>query len=684
MGMSASQARLLTLTARLSDLELKAQQISNNKIRLAMDSEKVAKDYSDALDKEKITLITGYNGTTPQYGDLTYKNLTSTDSPLMSQYGVSDSNGNLLVTKDQAKHYVDAAGDKNAFLRSYNALGYYKTTGEGTDPAVYAAAQQKVEDTRKAYTEGVVAIKGTPYETALNNLNAYGAAHVQGYTTAGAWSYTTTTSTYNQISDNMTNLMSYANKVQPQNGTSYKTYATEMKALIGTLDSQLNNQIQDAYKALTGNTLSDTQIANMDWNNLSFAGTDGSTKYLRAKSDVDVSTGAKGAIVYTTAAGSTSPSASNVVLNSLNTTNYDATAGVGKELDELIRMRRNLNSISTLIDTYDHKNASGSDASLFLSTAISLLLQGGNPSIYSGNGPFNAFPALVSTILNNGDDDGSSGGVSFRGPLDNDLLRPNLDYDYGEIWSKTKGGATAYAGGDNTFTENLSSLMAKYSTDCSDEGVKQVPYSSADSTDGLANIKLNSGDLATYTGLLNTFKTTPLPKDGKGNDIDVNDLLNKYNQAQAELNALTPPPTTSYVKGTNEDYYSNLFERMKDGKYTTVGNQDETATLDNASWLQNQLLNGNLIMEKVDSTGKWQQTSYRSDTNFVEKSDDKDTAKAEAKYQADSASIQAKDKRFDTELTQINTEHTSIQTEIDSVKKVIDKNIERSFKIFDA
>lgn len=674
MGMSASQARLLTLTARLSDLELKAQQISNNKIRLAMDSEKVAKDYSDALDKEKITILTGYNGSTAQYSDLTYKNLTSPDSPLMSQYGVSDSNGNLLVTKDQAKHYVDAAGDKNAFLRSYNALGYYKTTGTGTDPAVYAAAQQKVSDTRKAYTEGVNGIKGTPYEKALNDLNAYGADHVQGYTTAGVWSYSTNISNAEQLSANMTNLMSYSNKVQPQSGTSYKTYATEMKGLINTIDAQLNIQIQGAYKTLTGNTLSNTQIANMDWNNLSYAGTDGSTHYLRAKSDVDVSTGPKGSVIYTTAAGSTSPSTSNVVLNSLNTTNYDATVGVGKELDELTRMRRNLNSVSTLIDTYDHKNVSGGDASSIFSSAISLLLQGGQPSIYA------SAPFVVSTLMSGDDDFGP-----ISGPLDNDLLRPNLDYDYSEIWSKTKGGATSYAGGDNVFTENLSSLMTKYSTDCSDEGVKSVTYSSSDSTDGLANIKLNSGDLATYTGLLNTFKTTPLPTDGNGKTIDVNDLLNKYNQALAEFAALTPPPTSSYIKATNEDYYSNLFERMGKGYKTFAKDAtEETALMSNPSWLQNNLLYGNVIMEKVDSNGKWNQDSFRSDSNFVEKSDDKDAAKAEAKYQADSASIQAKDKRFDTQLTQINTEHTSIQTEIDSVKKVIDKNIERSFKIFDA
>lgn len=54
MGMSASQARLLTITARQNDVELKSQQISNIKMRLASESEQVSQDYVAALSKSKI------------------------------------------------------------------------------------------------------------------------------------------------------------------------------------------------------------------------------------------------------------------------------------------------------------------------------------------------------------------------------------------------------------------------------------------------------------------------------------------------------------------------------------------------------------------------------------------------------------------------------------------------------
>ena len=46
MGMSASQARLLLLTARKSDLEYRAQQITNAEMILAMQTETVAREYS--------------------------------------------------------------------------------------------------------------------------------------------------------------------------------------------------------------------------------------------------------------------------------------------------------------------------------------------------------------------------------------------------------------------------------------------------------------------------------------------------------------------------------------------------------------------------------------------------------------------------------------------------------------
>ena len=75
MGMSASQARLLSITSRMNDIELRSQQISNTKIRLADESEQVANEYTTALNKTKLT-YTDYSSGQAQQVDLTPKNLS--------------------------------------------------------------------------------------------------------------------------------------------------------------------------------------------------------------------------------------------------------------------------------------------------------------------------------------------------------------------------------------------------------------------------------------------------------------------------------------------------------------------------------------------------------------------------------------------------------------------------------
>ena len=49
MGIAANQARLMTLTARQNDLELKAQQLSAIKMRLSQTSSTMATNYANAL-----------------------------------------------------------------------------------------------------------------------------------------------------------------------------------------------------------------------------------------------------------------------------------------------------------------------------------------------------------------------------------------------------------------------------------------------------------------------------------------------------------------------------------------------------------------------------------------------------------------------------------------------------------
>ena len=107
--------------------------------------------------------------------------------------------------------------------------------------------------------------------------------------------------------------------------------------------------------------------------------------------------------------------------------------------------------------------------------------------------------------------------------------------------------------------------------------------------------------------------------------------------------------------------------------------------VNNKAAFQSAMKNGNLYVAQVDSsTGTYKPVSLTSleGGTINDELDTSDDATAEAEYEAKSLVLATQDKRLDLEIKQIETQHKALETEYDSVKKVIDKNIEVSFKIF--
>ena len=124
-------------------------------------------------------------------------------------------------------------------------------------------------------------------------------------------------------------------------------------------------------------------------------------------------------------------------------------------------------------------------------------------------------------------------------------------------------------------------------------------------------------------------------------------------------------------------WYTNLYNRMEQG-YSVI----EKGLASSNEWIEFALENGIVTMEQVDSNNEWVSTMYTNISDITEVTDDVAVTRAEAEYNKAMNNIENKDKRYDMELKNIDTEHNSLQTEYDSVKSVIDKNIERSFKIY--
>ena len=117
MGMAASQARLLSITARLTNNENTGQSISYSKQRLSDQTQQITNEYNEALEATKLTVLTGFNGAEATYSDISYNLMTGLQmAQNTKQYVVTDTKGRILVTPDIAKAYEKSNGNYNQFL----------------------------------------------------------------------------------------------------------------------------------------------------------------------------------------------------------------------------------------------------------------------------------------------------------------------------------------------------------------------------------------------------------------------------------------------------------------------------------------------------------------------------------------------------------------------------------------
>lgn len=120
MGMAASQARLLSITARLSDNENSGQSLSFTKISLANQTEQLNADYNAALNKTKLTVLTGFNGSEEIYTDIGYGVLNNYNAIAGGkQYCITDKDGRMLVTQRYAEAFEQGNGDLTKFLAAF-------------------------------------------------------------------------------------------------------------------------------------------------------------------------------------------------------------------------------------------------------------------------------------------------------------------------------------------------------------------------------------------------------------------------------------------------------------------------------------------------------------------------------------------------------------------------------------
>lgn len=720
MGMAASQARLLTITARLADNELRSQTINNAKMRLSTQSSQASENYINALNNATMKFSNyDVNGEAVSQ-NLTFNALTAYSS-YNTQYGLANASGQLLVSESEAAMFKNAGGNLNKYLQAHGLE--YTTT----------------------YFENIGAMKNDAYPTPFNNISV---EDLKSY--------------YEQYS-------SFESSLELQNfQSSYKAFIKET--------ANLNKAVSTALKSYLVNSPVDTLNLGLDGDNI----TVGNTYTITSSSIESFKNAFKGTnsnnynidklkndgLISETDYKSLEAKINNIKYTERTMHNADGSDskinGI-QRADAIDLSSTEDKDAGTITYTIDGDiqivvdKATGNVKSCEYTT-------GGQTSSESKTNEEGSIETTSSRTLGyavNGTsiDKAIEDGVSFKNFVNNLYYNETVDSETSNSFFSLTGDGTeespyqAFEGGIYNSTDV--SEVKKYYNDLADDIINSIMNSinkekfaqilidkagkSNELKDmgidlkayipGLENVTL-AQQLTNYQTAKDTFLDTIFDGESKNQvveDLQSNKVISYIDENGKEQKVTVTPENLTdidfilqYLKQSNltqsnsfntiikqhivetmienngtpkyawvdsndtsnkdnantkAQWYTNLFKRMQQG-YKAI----ENGLASSSQWMEYALESGIVTLEQVDKSYNWNSLDYKSCTKITEETDDAAVTKAEAEYNRAMNDIEAKDNIYDIELKNIDTEHTSLQTEYDVIKGVISKNIDRTFK----
>lgn len=720
MGMAASQARLLTITARLADNELRSQTINNAKMRLSTQSSQASENYINALNNATMKFSNyDVNGEAVSQ-NLTFNALTAYSS-YNTQYGLANASGQLLVSESEAAMFKNAGGNLNKYLQAHGleyTTTYFENIGAMKNDAYPTPFNNiSVEDLKSYYEQY------SSFESSLelqNFQSSYKAfiketANLNKAVSTALKSYLVNSpeDTLNLGLDKDNNLTvgntytitsssieAFKNAFKGTNSNNYNIVKLKNEGLISETDyKSLKAKIDnikytertmhnaDGTDTTTVNGIQRADAIDLSAAEDTKAGTitytiDGDVKIV-----VDKSTGKVKSCEYTTGGQTVSESDTNK-----RTLGY---AGEEKSIDDAIKKENGVSFKDFVNNLYYTETVDSETSNSF----FSLTGDGTEKS------PYQAFEG---GIVNSTD---TSKVKEFYNDLADDIINSIMNSVNKEKFAQI---LIDKAGKSND---------GKYN-ELKDMGIDLKAY-----IPGLENVTL-AQQLTNYQTAKDTFLDTIFDGESKNQvveDLQSNKVIS-YIDENGETKQVTVTPENltdidfilQYLKQSNltqsnsfntiikqhivetmiENYgtpkyawvdsndtsnkdnadtkaqwYTNLFKRMQQG-YKAI----ENGLASSSQWMEYALESGIVTLEQVDKSYNWNSLDYKSCTKITEETDDAAVTKAEAEYNRAMNDIEAKDNIYDIELKNIDTEHTSLQTEYDVIKGVISKNIDRTFK----
>lgn len=671
MGMSASQARLLTITARLADNELRSQTINNAKMRLSTQSAQASDNYINALNDANM-MFSNYDLTgTSQSQLLTYNALTSYSS-YNNQYGLVSSAGQLLVSESEAAMFKAADGNVNAYLKAHGleyTTTYFDNIGniENTAyPSPYnLVGADRLKEMYEAYNSDLTSSEYKKYET-------YYSSFVQASEALAAGS--------KQI---MRSYLMY-------NGNSPVITNPNGNTEIG-IGGMTNGQLAINFKNAFSNGNNTYGIPNLEKMGLTDAG----------KKEIEAMVNSVG---YDGSVGTISTPLDTPAYSKDTTTGVE-TISITDSNGCVLTFTKSGTSIS--LDIQEPSNAEESYSGFYSWVASSTTLEQAVNSLKFDDS--SAYPDDSDVrnfkLTKNGNDYSVSSVYQYASTGDfkaalNDLTESILDAISGnsDNFNYAKFGQEMLASNDkkgvdmnkvlasgktylqilNDYTnakDNLLTLIEGTSTGILNDLLSGTNNSGANK----GNTTISVGQIEDIDSLLKIINLYGVKWTNEFSTVIdktiIDQMIDKYGEPKYAWVDETDS-TNSGNADAKAQWYTNMFNRMKSG-YKTI----ENGLASSSEWLRFALESGLVTMEQVDKSYSWKSIDYKTCSNITEQTDNSEAvSKAEAEYNRAMKDIDAKDSMYDIQLKNIDTEHTALQTEYDSVKSVISKNIDRTFK----
>ena len=704
MGMAAGQARLLSITSRMSDNELRAQIINNDKMRLATKSAQVSEAYTTALNEAQLMFTSYDKDNNSSYKELTFNALTAYNQ-YNNQYAISNSAGQLLVSETDAKNFQAADGDMNKFLKQYH-LEQTTTYFEGLEK--YQGANVSYYDSNGKLIEGtadtgIIYNTGETVDAEINGEKVTKNVQVDSGITAEELKKMYEGIGYESYDNIKASPYYYDYSAALSNFTEAKTNFETKAAEI------MNNLFETIRIDSDGSKHSISDISQLL---ASATDTDNAKKYiklikdnaipslqefsLKNNDDVDAYYAFMTKLLDDALEGQTSYDTSNL------TTNPDT--GDEITLDGGFKLTKD--SSGNWTAKFYETNEEGQ---LVLGAASQTVTVGTDGKLSFNNGKTGAekvsYEGIPVPVLNSatGKYEIPSGTFSEIGELDVD--------DYKAIGQQVIDSLINAM--PNTFDTSTNYFKKNWKYDKTNNKISWQP-NDCDAANAADSVEYDAYKDAAKE-LYKTIYGREMPPNFDENNFaklaDLNEIpnLGAFNSEEkkaqfANIKQVTlldnimntyGEPTYDWIDtsarpgkisdssynqngSAKAQWYENLFNKMKTSGYKVL--HDGLAS--SAEWMQFAFESGLVCLEQVDSNNNWNTTTYTNCSDITEQTNNAAITKAEAEYNAAMAKIENKDKRYDLELKNIDTEHNSLQTEYDSIKTAIDKNIERTFKIY--